>query len=533
MTDTSYIAGKTVVMTGKFSKMTRKEAQKAVADLGATIGKSVSGKVDLLIYGDKAGSKLQKAQQLGVETQNEDWLVALLAGEDPNAAGDVELEGPLSDYIERMDAFAHKLAFDPRIESAYYRPPGVSSATLARVAKDWGLEQLPQDISNFYQQANGLYLVWFPNQHEDWDRKLAYKIPRDRFPTSYDLENLPVHAGGVIWILPIEDALKKSGSYISYAYGSITGEREFWGGKFQGEEVERSLRTLDNGHFYYPVAFLTHPAFLNDFPVVMGDDYGAAWEDSVFSTFEGYMEDLLAGLGTPGVRRRLTRGYAHGAIAWSERMEPVDIETLIPATVATEQEDTFEVTIEGVEEVERTAFRGKAMNAYYSRTKSHSAKVAKLLDIDHEDAEPEELYAKIAEATESLKSIDMKTVKKLAPLVNSHKKTKTEVTEKLWCDIEESNQIVKLHIKTLYNATKQDKHRAEADARSVSLALAEKLGAKAIVYHLESRKGRKNKEAETTLYLEGVREIEVGSTHRFDLCPSGFVEQDGGYIWVS
>lgn len=531
MTDTSYIAGKTVVMTGKFAKMTRKEAQKAVEELGATIGKSVSGSIDLLIYGDKAGSKLQRAQSLGVETRNEDWLVALLAGEDPDAAEEVALEGPLADYLERVEALAKQFEDDPRIASAFYRPPGVSSVTLERVAKDWEVEELPADIANFYRQANGLYFIWFPIHHSEWDASTRYKIPRGRFPTSYELESLPVHIGGVIWILPIEEALKKSGSHVSFAYGSITGERNFWGGAFQGEEVERSLRLLEYGHYFYPVAFLTHPAFLKDFPVVMGSDYGAAWEDSYFSTFEGYLEDLLAGLGTPQTRRRLSHGYGHGAVDWIGRMEPIDFESLLPKAPEVEKSDTFEVTVANVTEVERTNLRGQAMLANIRTAKSTGAKAAKALGIDHSTLTLEELFLEIAKETESLKDVDMKIVKKLAPLFNSHKKTKTELTEKLWCDIAEVGQIVEIHSKTLFSASKQDKYRAESDANNVASRFAASAGLEVLASTIESTSGRKTREAVIKLYCAGTVDLEVGKSVLFDFCPSGFVEFNGAYMW--
>jgi|GEM_PF-3349878 len=531
MTDTSYIAGKTVVMTGKFAKMTRKEAQKAVAELGATIGKSVSGNVDLLIYGDKAGSKLQKAQRLGIETRNEDWLVALLAGEDPDAAEEVELAGPLADYMERVEALAKQLQDDPRIESTFYKPPGVSSVTIERVAKDWEVDELPEAISNLYRQANGFYLAWFPIHHPEWENSTKYKIPRDRFPTSFELESLPVHLGGIIWVLPIEDALKKSGSFVSFAYGSLTGEREFWGGKFQGEEVERSLRLLEFGHFFYPVAFLTHPAFLKDFPVVMGSDYGAAWEDSYFSTFEGYMEDLLAGLGTPQARRRLSHGYGYGGVDWIERMEPIDIETLLPEAPEVEQSDTFEVSVLGVEEVDRLNLRARALLARFDPPTSSGKRMAKVLDIDHKSMDIEEVYFAIAQATESLKDVDMAVVKKLSPFFNNSKKTKTGLTERLWCDIAESGQVIELEIKSLFDASKQDKYRATADAKHVSNAFARSVGATVLSLSVESTKGRKNRVSTVKLYCDGVVELDTDAVVRLDLCPSGFIEHNGAYMW--
>lgn len=67
----SPFAGKTVVLTGTLSGMSRNEAKALLESLGATVAGSVSKKTDLVIYGDKAGSKLAKAQELGVATMPE------------------------------------------------------------------------------------------------------------------------------------------------------------------------------------------------------------------------------------------------------------------------------------------------------------------------------------------------------------------------------------------------------------------------------------------------------------------------------
>ena len=68
----SIFTNKTVVLTGTLSLYTRNEAKAILQSLGANVAGSVSKKTDLVIYGDNAGSKLIKAQELGVETMNEE-----------------------------------------------------------------------------------------------------------------------------------------------------------------------------------------------------------------------------------------------------------------------------------------------------------------------------------------------------------------------------------------------------------------------------------------------------------------------------
>jgi DNA ligase (NAD+) len=72
------LAGQRFVLTGELATMTRAQAKAALEELGATVVDSVSKQTTALIAGEWAGSKLKKAQELGIKIYNEQELKELL-----------------------------------------------------------------------------------------------------------------------------------------------------------------------------------------------------------------------------------------------------------------------------------------------------------------------------------------------------------------------------------------------------------------------------------------------------------------------
>jgi len=73
------LAGKTFVLTGTLPNLTRDEAKKLIEDAGGRVSGSVSKKTDFVVAGDEAGSKLEKAKELGVKVIGEEALREMLA----------------------------------------------------------------------------------------------------------------------------------------------------------------------------------------------------------------------------------------------------------------------------------------------------------------------------------------------------------------------------------------------------------------------------------------------------------------------
>lgn len=68
-------SGKTFVLTGKMTEMTRPEATNILQSYGAKVTNSVTKNTDVVIAGEEAGSKLEKAEKLNIEVWSEqDWL---------------------------------------------------------------------------------------------------------------------------------------------------------------------------------------------------------------------------------------------------------------------------------------------------------------------------------------------------------------------------------------------------------------------------------------------------------------------------
>jgi DNA ligase (NAD+) len=106
------LVGRTVVLTGTLTTMTRDEAATLIYALGGQVGQSVSKKTSLVVAGESAGSKREKAESLGIEIWNEDAFARVLVSMMQNEA--VVL--PLSkDLLTRLQVIAAPAPPEPRL----------------------------------------------------------------------------------------------------------------------------------------------------------------------------------------------------------------------------------------------------------------------------------------------------------------------------------------------------------------------------------------------------------------------------------
>ena len=267
-------AGKTVVVTGKFVKLSRKDIEVILVASGCTMTGSVSKKTDLLIVGEDAGSKLGAATSLGIQILNEEEFMALL-GE--KLEGPLVLEGPLGDWLSRFKKVTDQLMKHPGVRVLNLSVnSGVTDGEIAAVEASIGTKLAPS-IVNLYRQANGLSLRWISKAQieaqaiEADDEALKYHSGTKEYPSDNGTET------GCICLLPLRKVFLEA--------------HQSWEGIFCFSEDDASIRIFDYYNFFQ-MAALQIAVDPSNPPVMIGDDHGALFEENGMK-FETYMESAL------------------------------------------------------------------------------------------------------------------------------------------------------------------------------------------------------------------------------------------------
>jgi hypothetical protein len=528
------IEGKRIALTGKFTTMKRAEASKGLQALGAIVVSGASKNVDILVVGEKAGSKLAKAESLGIATHDEAWLSSVLAGRAPDAvsqtpAPSVEvaptsarsekplsapgIEGPLADFFDRLEAIVDELSEDPRVKVGYLRQPPITEAALERIESAWKCELSPA-IKNLYRQSNGFTFYWLATHdagnRRAWaesDLSLFSSIcvnrpgrrPTQRAPVGHDVELFPNSgAHGFAWLLPLDKALVRERGYIDFSYA----------------EPDRTIRVFEYGAGgSFPAGFSMEPG--EGAPLVLvGDDHGASWNSAPIS-FETYMENILATYADIRMRIALVDGDGAPEVQ-------IDFESLLPPaqTLATRADGvSFEVDVLELSEVSAVSARAQRIASEYSSALNNMGK--KGLGIKAPSKlDRLELATKIAEATADMKALDAKTARSLGSPI--YVKTKKALAEKLFCDMP-SSMLATLAVKPVFDTTDlgADDFKGFFDyAEGLTKILAEH--AVVMSSRVLSAKGSKQRVFSMEAMVEPGHSLEVGQTLTSKATPPGY-----------
>lgn len=293
---------KKIVLTGSFESMKRSEAKKKLEGMGAIISGSVSKATDMLIAGAAAGSKLTKAEKLGVTILTEEEFLAAMGMQVEGPS----LTGPLSDFKARFQALIKELRDHPEIEVKYSNiGKPASEVKIERVEKSIGATLHPA-IRNFYLQCDGASVVWMYKDNPEGHRFEIWG-PNNGFA----LENDGI-AEGNIHIFPILDTFLTNDwkGHLYFPGADYNSRPETFMDK-EGLTIlsfSQRLRVFDYFNFYNMTAFYVEPGEGNP-PVLMGDDHGACFTDSKVTDFESYIEMILANKGAVTARRKYLGQY--------------------------------------------------------------------------------------------------------------------------------------------------------------------------------------------------------------------------------
>ncbi|MFY0534476.1 BRCT domain-containing protein [Nannocystis pusilla] len=290
------VRGKTIVLIGTFAWVSRAIAEAGLTARGAKVSSSVSKKTELVFAGADAGSKLEKARELGIAIADESALFLAITGVAPAPTGSHPFHAAFDRLVAELEAH-------PRVHLAIVHrgPPRDPGSIVPPFVSRLGIAPT-DDVIAFYAERDGCALVWLDRDDPQLDA--AVHARDDRMPTIARIDELMTDTMHLIAMPAIDRVFGPEGLDYSRAHATIDGEMERYARSFVGFDFV--------GDWYTP-------AFLVDRGVVrvqVGDDHGVFDDGRPTVSFDDYVGAVVA---TKGSNR--WRGELFGFCATETRFE--------------------------------------------------------------------------------------------------------------------------------------------------------------------------------------------------------------------
>ncbi|WP_276082594.1 BRCT domain-containing protein [Nannocystis punicea] len=290
------VRGKTIVLTGTFARVSRAVAEAGLKARGAKVTSSVSKKTDLVFAGADAGSKLEKARELGIAIADESALFLAITGVAPAPIGSHPFHAAFDRLVAELEAH-------PRVHLAIVHrgPPRDPSSIVPPFVSRLGIAPTDEVIA-FYAERDGCALVWLDRDDPQLDA--AVHARDDRMPTIARIDELMTDTMHLIAMPSIDRVFGPEGLDYSRAHATIDGEME---------RYDRSFVGFDFVGDWYTPAFLVDRGVVR---VQVGDDHGVFDDGRPTVSFDDYVGAVVA---TKGSNR--WRGELFGFCATEKRFE--------------------------------------------------------------------------------------------------------------------------------------------------------------------------------------------------------------------
>ncbi len=221
-------------------------------------------------------------------------------------------------YLIRFQKMVEALENDPNVQITHFHTfPPATSEQIKNVESKLGYP-LHSSIKSFYQQTNGLQLLWIFKSNEQFDPKIHFRNSKVLDFFHHYADYFPEE--GSIMILPIEKAfLQDWNDQVYFDFMDNDEQQKFANQSYGLLDFHQRIKPFDCFNKYYDMAFLLDGS--NNPPVILGDDHQACYTDSFCTTFESYLEFILANKGV--ISRRNDFYYKYEGHQEEKKLSPL------------------------------------------------------------------------------------------------------------------------------------------------------------------------------------------------------------------